>query len=149
MSNHKQKWDYSQIDDYLYLGADLCCGSDHYEYLINVMGIRADINLRREEMDRPSPLLEHYLWLPVEDKHAPTKSQLMVGARAIEELVKEKKKVFVHCTYGHGRSPTLMAAYLIVARGLSVEAAVAKLVEARPEVHLNEVQMTALHDLVE
>lgn len=144
---HKKNWDFSQIDELVYFGADLCCGADHYGYLVATIGIKATINLRAEEMFRPPNILEHYLWLPVEDMTAPSKSQLMVGARAIEELVKEGKRVFVHCTNGHGRAPTLVAAYYIITQGMTAEEALAKIRESRPESHPNKAQMEALREL--
>ncbi len=145
--NHRRNWDFSQIDDYIFLGADLCCGSLHYDYLVNVMGIRADINLRAEEEFRPSSFLEHYLWLPVENNRAPSLSQLRVGVGVIDELVKQKKRIFVHCMLGHGRSPTLAAAFFVLCKHIGVEKAVNKLKRARPEIHINKEQMKVLLEL--
>lgn len=146
--SHSKNWDFSQIDDYIFLGADLCCGNDHYEFLVKEMGIRADIDVQSERLNPPSPMLEHFLWLPTKDMLAPSRSQLMVGANMIDELVKEKKRMFIHCLNGHGRSPTVLAAYYVLKQGMTPEAAVKKIQAARPEVHPNEAQMASLTELI-
>jgi len=87
----------------------------------------------------------YFLWLPVKDHAAPTKAQLDVGVSFIRECVKNKQRVFVHCKFGHGRSPTLVAAYL-KSTGLSVDEAIEKIKAARPEIHLEEGQRVALEE---
>jgi protein-tyrosine phosphatase len=143
MESHSNQWDFSQITEYIYLGADMCCGSTHYDYLVGTMGITADIDLQEERFQAPSPLLEEFLWLPTADTHAPSPAQLMVGVATIEKLVQAKKKMFIHCRLGHGRAPTLVAAWF-VSQGMTPERAVAEIEKHRPEIHLNEQQMEAL-----
>jgi len=142
---HKQSWDYSQITEYIFLGSDMFDGGDHYDFLVNKMDIKADVAVMNEKFELPSKLMEEFLWLNVVDQTAPTMTQLDVGVNFIKALVKSKKRVFVHCRLGHGRSPTLVAAYL-KSTGLSTEEAIKKIKEARPEIHLEEGQRVALEE---
>jgi len=147
VDEHKQKWDFSQIEEFVFLGADLCCGYEHYEYLVKEMKVVADINLRREEKLLPSSLLGSYLWLPVINNRSPSQHQFEVGAAFIDAVVKREERVFIHCMYGHGRSPALLAGYYVLKQGLSVDAAVKKIKAARAEVHPTLDQMEGLYKL--
>ena len=104
--------------------------------------IKADVSLEAELIDSPYGI-EYYLWIPVKDTHSPTQKQLEIGVNFIANLVKDKIKVFVHCQRGHGRSPTLVAAYLI-SKGKSVDEAIEIIKKKRPAIHPNKFQMNAL-----
>jgi len=49
----------------------------------------------------------------------------------------------VHCQHGHGRAPTLVAAYLI-SKGNSVEEAISLIASKRSTIHINDKQKEAL-----
>ncbi|MBI1871975.1 dual specificity protein phosphatase family protein, partial [Candidatus Collierbacteria bacterium] len=53
------------------------------------------------------------------------------------------KKTYVHCTHGHGRAPTLVAAYLIK-KGKSTKDALDFIKSKRPSIHLDDPQVDAL-----
>lgn len=136
---------YSQITDQIWVGSDMCC-SGHFRKLLD-LGITADIDLERERRERPSQKMDFYLWLPVTDKAPPSQVQLEVGVCALEKLVRRGLKVYVHCRFGHGRSPTLVVAYFIT-QGAKVEEAIEKIAQMRPEIHLTDSQHQALSDFV-
>ncbi len=136
--------EFSQITDQIYIGTNMCC-SVHAGKL-SELGLYADIDLEEERQESP-PEVEVYLWLPVKDLSAPTKTQLDIGVKALDALVKDGKKVYVHCKNGHGRSPTLVAAYFI-SQGLSMDEAIKKIEEKRPEIHLEDVQLKALKNFL-
>jgi dual specificity MAP kinase phosphatase len=94
-------------------------------------------------LDKPFGV-KYYLWLPVKDHQAPTQEQLMVGVDFIDTLVSRKIKIYIHCKNGHGRSPTLVAAYLIATKGMTVDQAVKYIEKRRPSIHLEKVQYAAL-----
>ena len=58
--------------------------------------------------------------------------QFAAGVTLMENMTKRSKKVYVHCQYGHGRSPTLVAAYLI-SQGKAVIEAIEAIKVARPK----------------
>lgn len=135
--------EFNQITDFIYLGTNLCCTAiPHIQVLLN-LGIDAEINLEKEKLEE-IPDIDIYLWLPVDDHVAPTQDQLDLGVAVIDSLVKNRKKVYIHCKNGHGRSPTLLAAYFI-SQGMSVDEAIQKIKAKRPEIHLQEAQVEALN----
>lgn len=142
MNNH-QRFQFNQITDLIYLGTNLCCTiMPHIKVLLD-LGIKADIDLEEERQEQ-TPNIDTYLWLPVKDHYAPTQSQLDTGVAVINSLVKNQNKVYIHCRNGHGRSPTLVAAYFI-SQGTEVDEAIEKIRSKRPEIHIREVQMEALN----
>jgi len=106
------------------------------------LGISVDIDLEEEKSERPAGV-EVYLWLPVKDHTPPTQTQLEIGTAAIGMAVKSGKKVYVHCKNGHGRAPTMVAAYLILS-GKTPQEAVGLIKVARLQIHLEESQLKAL-----
>lgn len=144
MKDHHPQFDFSQVGEYVFLGTNLCCLTrSHIQILLDI-GITAEIDLEHERQDA-APDMPVYLWLPVPDKTAPAPEQFMAGVSLIDQMVKRGKKVYVHCQYGHGRSPTLVAAYFI-SQGKTVDEAIDTVVKARPEIHLEGVQKEALRE---
>jgi len=142
IEKHHPQFDFSQITENIFLGTNLCCLTKSHIQILLDFGITAEIDLERERQDS-APDVEVYLWLPVTDKTAPTMNQLVSGVSLINQMTKRGKKVYVHCQYGHGRSPTMVAAYLI-SQDKTVNEAIDTVKEARPEIHLEEVQIEAL-----
>lgn len=145
--NHKQKFEFSQITKNIFLGTNLCCLDKTHIQALTDLGVSAEIDLEKEKQN-PTPEIPIYLWLPTIDKIAPSVEQIISGISLINEMVKLNKKIYVHCKYGHGRSPTLVAAYLI-SKGSSVSEAIETIKKARPEIHLNEIQLKALESFSE
>lgn len=141
--NQHRLVEFSKITDLIYLGTNLCCSAVPHIKILQDLGINADIDLEEERQEQ-TPEIDTYLWLPVKDHFAPTQEQLDTGAAVIDSLVKSQKKVYIHCKNGHGRSPTLLAAYFI-SQGMEVDKAIEKIRSKRSEIHIREVQMEALN----
>ncbi|OGC91625.1 hypothetical protein A3D85_00885 [Candidatus Amesbacteria bacterium RIFCSPHIGHO2_02_FULL_47_9] len=142
--------DYSKITERIYIGSDLCRGPTcpvHTEEF-KKLGICGEINMEIEHPEMPPKSIDAYLWLPVVDKQAPTQDQLRLGTVMMKQMIDLGNTIYVHCKNGHGRSPTLVAAYLIRFEGKTVDEAIRFIKEKRPEVHLEEVQIEALNDLI-
>ncbi len=114
----------------------------HFDNALLKKGIRADISMEEKKIDAPFGV-DYYLWLPTKDHYPPTKKQLKVGVAFIKELVKNKIKCYVHCKQGHGRSVTLVAAYLID-KGMSIDETLSFIKKRRPAIHPNKRQIEAL-----
>ncbi|MBI3109848.1 dual specificity protein phosphatase family protein [Candidatus Daviesbacteria bacterium] len=142
MNNNHQRFQLNQITDLIYLGTNLCCTTMPHLKVLFDLGIKADIDLEEERQEQ-TPNIDTYLWLPVKDHSAPTQEQLDTGVAVIDSLVKNQKKVYIHCKNGHGRSPTILAAYFIN-QGKTVEEAIRMIKEKRAEIHLEEVQIQVL-----
>lgn len=143
MSEHTPS-DYNQITEHIWIGNNMCC-SMHAGKLLK-LGFDADINLEEARPEAP-PATKIYLWLPTQDHTPPTQDQLHSGVAAIRELANRNLKIYVHCRNGHGRAPTLVAAYLMT-RGKSVEEALEFIKSKRPKIHLQDSQVEALNAFV-
>lgn len=134
-------FEYSQITPYVYLGTNLCC-QPHFARSLLRKGVVADISLEEESVDRPFGA-KYYLWLPTPDHLAPSQRQLAIGVQFMRELAKRRISCYVHCKRGHGRSPVLVAAYL-VSNGMKSEEAVEHIRKRRMSIHPNRKQLAAL-----
>jgi protein-tyrosine phosphatase len=105
-------------------------------------GITADISLEYSRVDIPLGV-DYYLWLPTKDHFPPPKERLLTGALFLKHLADKKVKTYIHCRFGHGRAPTLVAAYLILT-GMTPTEAIAVIKKKRPVVHLTDRQLKAL-----
>ncbi|MBI2595943.1 dual specificity protein phosphatase family protein [Candidatus Daviesbacteria bacterium] len=143
MNNNHKILELNQITDLIYLGTNLCCSAVPHIKILLDHGIKADIDLEEDRQEQTANI-DTYLWLPVKDQQAPTQEQLNTGVAVIESLVKNNKKVYVHCKNGHGRSPTLLAAYFI-SKGMDINDAIEKIKSKRPQIHLRKVQIEALN----
>ncbi|KAG6910573.1 hypothetical protein DXG01_009524 [Tephrocybe rancida] len=56
-------------------------------------------------------------------------------------------KILIHCAAGISRSPTILAAYLLKRRGMSLKEALRHIVQARPQVSPNSGFLQQLKDL--
>ncbi len=135
------KFEYNQITENIYIGTNVCCKT-HFDNKLLKNGITADISIEGERVDTPFGV-EFFLWIPVVDTEPPTQDQLILGVSMLKKSVLLNKKVYVHCRRGHGRAPTVVAAYFI-SEGYSVEDAIEKIKEKRPVIHLNDPQVSAL-----
>lgn len=144
--NDSHIFDYSKITENIFIGSDFCKGgvcllhADEFKRL----GVTVEINLSYENNELPPKELEIYLWLPVVDGYAPSEMQLLSGTSVMHAAILAGKKVYVHCRNGHGRSPALVAAYLMRYKGMSLEEAGKTIKLKRPESHLEKVQIEAL-----
>jgi predicted protein tyrosine phosphatase len=134
-------FEFSKITSQIYLGTNQCCRT-HFKKNLLANGITADISLEKEHLDAPHGVT-YFLWLPTRDHHAPTQEQLHHGVRFLEDLVRDREKVYVHCQHGHGRAPTLVAAYF-VKTGMAPDEAFAAIKKRRPNIHPNAEQRRAV-----
>lgn len=140
-SHSEVVFEYSKITPQIFVGTNQCCRT-HFEKTLLKKDVTADISLEEKRVDTPFGV-NYYLWLPVKDHHAPSATQFKLGVQFMAELVRRKEKIYVHCRRGHGRAPTLAAAYLMN-EGMGLEDALRLIKKKRPAVHLNERQVSAL-----
>lgn len=136
-----KSFDYDQITDEIFIGTNMCCIVGYARELIE-KGVLADISLEKDRIDNPIGV-DFFLWLPVEDRKAPAQRQLELGVQAIDFFVENKIKLYAHCKNGHGRAPTLVAAYLVY-KGKNPTEAEAFIKSKRPSIHLEDAQRAAL-----
>lgn len=145
MNSHPRikKLEYNYITDGIYIGTNQCCQT-HFDEKLKNEGIEADISLEEERVDAPFGV-QFYVWIPVKNHAAPTNKQIDFCVTTLEKLANMGKKIYVHCQNGHGRAPTMVAAYLIK-KGKSVDEAIEFIKAKRPTIHLEKVQKEALKE---
>jgi hypothetical protein len=110
-------------------------------------GIYYNVNMRIEFNDADHDLaLTHYCYLPTIDDDAPTLEHLQEGIAFIQEAIRQKGKVYVHCAGGIGRAPTMAAAYLM-STGMNLDEAIATITTVRPFIKIMPPQMAQLRKL--
>ena len=145
-SSHGAQIEYTQITEEIFIGTNACCKA-HFDEKLLKKGIVADISLESEKLDTPWGI-KYFLWLPTIDHTAPTLGALVLGTQMLTFLVNQKMKIYVHCHNGHGRAPTLVAAYLI-STGLSIKKSIKLIAKQRPEIHIEPVQKAILEKFKE
>jgi protein-tyrosine phosphatase len=137
--------DYNKITDTIFIGTNQCCRV-HFDEMLKKEGITGDISLEENQLDQPFGV-ETYSWLPVIDQTPPSDSQIAYGTSILSELERQNKKVYVHCKNGHGRAPTLVAAYFITKKGINAQEAIDTIKKQRPSVHFSASQIESLKHL--
>ena len=132
---------FDHIVDGIYIGNNFCCQVGLSDKL-KEEGIDIDISLEESHVDNPLGV-EAFLWLPTVDGQAPEPHLLTLGAMVLASAVSEGKKVYVHCQKGHGRSASLVMAYLL-SQGHDFDEAFLKIKSAREDIHLNSTQVEKL-----
>jgi protein-tyrosine phosphatase len=131
-----------RINDWLHVGGAL--PPEEYQRLRET-GITHVIDLREEaplDSERLRELGIARRHVPVPDRGSPTIEQLVEVAHWVAEWY-GTGRMYVHCKGGFGRAAT-MAVGLLVFRGSTLDDAVEKVRKARPEMRLNEDQLTWL-----
>lgn len=94
----------------------------------------------------PAAARASYCHLPTPDDAAPSMAHLAQGIAFIESAIGGGGKVYIHCSAGVGRAPTMAAAYLI-RRGYGVDDALDLIRSARPFITITPPQMRRLREL--
>jgi len=94
----------------------------------------------------PTDARASYCHLPTPDDEAPSMAHLAQGIAFIESAIDGGGKVYIHCSAGVGRAPTMAAAYLI-RRGYGADDALDLIRSARPFITITPPQMRRLREL--
>jgi diacylglycerol kinase family enzyme len=85
----------------------------------------------------------HVLHLPTRDHTAPTLENLTRGVEFMNQHIESGGAVYVHCSLGEGRGPTMAIAYLM-SRGMRLDDALSAIRRFRPFVNPNKLQLRQL-----
>jgi hypothetical protein len=139
-----QAW-FSEITPQLWLGGAPTYGRDYARLL--VIGIGAVVNIRAERADDTIFYDRHnirHVRYAVPDVLVPDAATISHAVGWIQRQVDDQRVVLIHCAKGRGRSATLLAAYLMQARGLTFAEANDLLKSKRPLTKLEDRHRTAL-----
>ena len=130
--------------------ADLFLGSQYTKAglkKLKALGITAIVNMRMHDVYEKARYEGiKYLHLPTVDNTPPPLAILIEGATFIDNEIKNKGKVYVHCRQGLGRGPTMALAYLIKS-GLTYNDAFALIKRVRTFISPRPGQITRLKEL--
>lgn len=135
---------YSRITSEIYVGPQFRQGG---KQLLEREGIHYSVNMRVEFDDAEHGLaLENYCHLPTVDDTPPSIEDLQKGIAFISDAVNGGGKVYIHCSAGVGRAPTMAAAYFL-SQGHSLDQAIAMIKQVRPFINIMTPQLELLHQL--
>jgi diacylglycerol kinase (ATP) len=130
----------------LYLGRKLCHADKGRFTQVNINAV-VDVT---SEWSEARFILKNYAYLcvPVLDMCAPTRQQLHEAVAWIKAQLKHGG-VFVHCAAGHGRSATIVAAYLLHTKKVTrVQEAIDFIKNKRPKISLVQRQLAVLQEYI-
>jgi len=90
--------------------------------------------------------LSNYCHLPTVDDTPPTMEDMDKGIAFITDAVDSGGKVYIHCSAGVGRAPTMAAAYLL-SKGHTLDEAVSMIRRVRPFINIMAPQMELLQQI--
>jgi predicted protein tyrosine phosphatase len=108
-------------------------------------GITGIINLR-DEYDYRAEIAHlplRYLYLPTIDNTPPSPEHFIAGVQFLDDEIERGGKVYVHCWEGLGRSPTIVAAWL-VKHGMTPDDAWGMIRKVRPFIRPTPSQQDSL-----
>jgi protein-tyrosine phosphatase len=135
--------DYHQIIPGLFVGSHPASARDietlRSDGVSAVLNLQTDEDMRQFNLEWAS-LLAHYEARSIELRRVPVrdfdaddlKKQLPACVAALDDLVRSAHTVYLHCSAGAGRSPTVAVAYLCWLCGWDLDAAAAHVLQCRP-----------------
>lgn len=135
----------SWITPYLAVGGRILPEDIHR---VSAAGVTRVVDTRSEHKDDEAALAAAeiaLLYLPTPDTYPLTLDELQTGARWVNEQIAQDHKVLIHCEHGVGRS-VLLAAAVLVARGMSAERAMSLIMRKRWQAAPNHRQMRRLQE---
>ena len=111
---------------------------------IRKQGVRSIVTMTEEGL--PDSWVDglKYLHVPTEDLSAPDIEKIDAAVEFINEQIKSKDTVMVHCAAGIGRTGTILASYLVKYQKMSAKEAIYKVREERPGSIQSESQEIAI-----
>ncbi|TAK10206.1 MAG: hypothetical protein EPO39_00670 [Candidatus Manganitrophaceae bacterium] len=150
----------SWIDDEKTLALG-CCPTDGDVNALVREGISAILSLQEHLIEgTPASLclqgVRRLAWanVPIQDggdggwDGVPTVEGLAAAVAQIRRWHQEGRRVYLHCRQGIGRAPIIAIAYLILARGVHIAHAIARVVERHPKSDPSVYQIGVLAEYV-
>jgi hypothetical protein len=129
------------IDEQLAIGGRI--EGRWFEHLGHTLGISRVVDVRQEACDDAALLRQHgieLLHLPTEDRCGLSLAMLEQGVEVVGDWLAERRRVFIHCEHGMGRS-ALLACCVLVSRGREPLEALRCAKAARPKVSPSPEQL--------
>ena len=118
---------------------------------IKQLGIDAIVDVRSEGRDDQKMLEDlgmRYIHIDVDDRYAPSRSQIRSVFEFVFPFLNQNKKIFVHCQNGYGRSP-LVVISILMEKGMSVGDAIQLVSERHTDLAFTPQQEQFIEELLE
>ena len=138
--------EYSRVTESLYVGPQYRASGKRTllrEGVTHVVNLRSEFDDKAHGLTLAGDDSTHYCYLPTTDDHPISADDMAIGIAFIDKAVKDGGRVYIHCSAGVGRAPSMAAAYLI-SRGYSTVDALALIGKARPFIRPTPQQIMAL-----
>lgn len=138
----EKKPDISQITNQIFVG-----GVSEIKLLFDA-GIDSVLDLRMESSDDEKELEKYsmkYLRIRVSNRKIPNIIEAKKALKWINDVIKNRGIIFIHCNLGRGRGPLFACLYLIN-QGFTVEEAIKKVKDVRKYTYFNSHQLKFLCD---
>ena len=111
---------------------------------IRNQGIKSIVTMTEDSL--PNSWLDEikYLHVPTEDLVAPDLEKIDSAVNYINERIKNKEPVMVHCAAGIGRTGTILASYLTKYQRMTAKDAIEKVRNERPGSVQSDIQEMAV-----
>ena len=138
--------EYSRVTESLYVGPQYRASGKRAllrEGITHVVNLRSEFDDKAHGLTLAGDDSTHYCYLPTVDDHPISDDHIVRGIAFIDNAIKDGGRVYIHCSAGVGRAPSLAAAYLI-SRGYNTLDALALIAKARPFIRPTPRQIHAL-----
>jgi len=111
---------------------------------IKDQGVKSIVTMTEDSL--PNSWLDgmEYMHVPTEDLAAPDLEKIDSAVSYIDERIRNKEPVMVHCAAGIGRTGTILASYLIKYQKMTAKEAIEKVRNERPGSIQSDMQEMAV-----
>lgn len=139
----KRPTNFSWLIENMLAGCGMPTSLEEMSWIRN-QGVKSIITMTEDSL--PNSWLDgmEYLHVPTEDLTAPDLEKIDGAVDYIDERIRNKEPVMVHCAAGIGRTGTILASYLIKYQKMTAKEAIEKVRTERPGSVQSDIQEMAV-----
>ncbi|MGH1521801.1 MAG: dual specificity protein phosphatase 23 [Nitrosopumilus sp.] len=139
----KKPTNFSWLIEERLAGSGIPTSLDEFDWIQN-QGINSIVTMTENSLPDDWTKKINYLHVPTPDLTAPNMDEINLAVDFINEQIRNKQAVMVHCAAGLGRAGTILACYFIKYKNFSAKQAIKKIRDERPGSIQSESQELAI-----